>query len=664
MKRKFIWFAIIAGGISFFGGPNRACADAPAWMHAAANASLPAYDEKTAAVLLYSENVTTVMADGRLKGLERRVYKILRPEGRRYATAYAHISNDQRVGSMRGWCIPKQGKDYEVRDKDAVEQSALAQWELASDSKVRILKIPAGDPGNVVGYEIEYQARPYVLEDQWGFQENVPVKEARYTLQMPSGWEYKAAWLNHNKIEPNDLGGNQWQWIVRDVAEIRHEPSMPPFEGLAGRMVVAFLAPGARQSNGFLTWDQMAKWQTSLANGKRETTPDISNKVAEITAGKNTPQLKMEAIAQFIQKDIRYVAVEIGVGGWQPHAAGDIFTHRYGDCKDKVTLMSTMLKLTGIDSYYLFINTERGAIGPQTPPMRMFDHAILAIKLPEEVKGPQYQAVLNNPKVGRLLIFDPTDEKTPIGGLYGALQGSFAFLVEPDGGELIETPQLPTRSNGVMRTGKIDLDAQGTLRADIKETRNGDFAAYERYVQRAVRSSKDQVKRIEQEVAYSIGMFQITSATMTALDTTNVPFGYSYTFIAPAYAKHAGDLLILRPRVMGLKSSDLLETKEPRKFPVIFEGPQKDTDNFEIALPAGYEVDDLPPAVDVDYSFGSYHSKTEVSGRVLKYTRSFEIKELSVPLDKMDDLKKFYRIIGSDERNTAVLKPSAQSALR
>jgi hypothetical protein len=115
---------------------------------------------------------------------------------------------------------------------------------------------------------------------------------------------------------------------------------------------------------------------------------------------------------------------------------------------------------------------------------------------------------------------------------------------------------------------------------------------------------------------------------------------------------------------MGLKSSDLLETKEPRKFPVIFEGPQKDTDNFEIALPAGYEVDDLPPAVDVDYSFGSYHSKTEVSGRVLKYTRSFEIKELSVPLDKMDDLKKFYRIIGSDERNTAVLKPSAQSALR
>jgi hypothetical protein len=146
---------------------------------------------------------------------------------------------------------------------------------------------------------------------------------------------------------------------------------------------------------------------------------------------------------------------------------------------------------------------------------------------------------------------------------------------------------------------------------------------------------------------------------MTALDITDVPFGYSYSFVAPAYAKHAGDLMVIRPRVIGMKSSNLLETKEPRQFPVIFEGPEKDTDNFEISLPAGYEVDDLPSPVDVDYSFGSYHSKTEASGSILKYTRTFEIKELTIPMDKMDDLRKFYRIIAGDERNTAVLKPVA-----
>ena len=115
---------------------------------------------------------------------------------------------------------------------------------------------------------------------------------------------------------------------------------------------------------------------------------------------------------------------------------------------------------------------------------------------------------------------------------------------------------------------------------------------------------------------------------------------------------------MVRPRVLGSGSSALLETKEPRKYPVEFEGPSRDSDTFEITLPAGYEVSDLPPPVDVEYDFASYHSKTEASGNTLKYTRRIEVKELTVSLAQMESLKKFYRIIASDERNTAVLQPA------
>ncbi|HZS72355.1 MAG TPA: hypothetical protein VFA13_10985, partial [Candidatus Acidoferrum sp.] len=138
---------------------------------------------------------------------------------------------------------------------------------------------------------------------------------------------------------------------------------------------------------------------------------------------------------------------------------------------------------------------------------------------------------------------------------------------------------------------------------------------------------------------------------------TNQPFGYEYSFTTENYAKPAGNLLLLRPRVLGNESSDLLETKEPRKFPVEFEGPSLSLNNYEITLPPGYEVDDVPPPVDVDYGFAAYHSKTEVAGNVLKYTRSFEVKDVTVPVAKVDELKKLYRIIATDERNTAVLKP-------
>ena len=652
---------LAVGVLTLLTVPQRATADAPAWMHMAASAPLPAYDSKTDAVLLYSEDIVTVTPDGKTKSIERRAYKILRPEGREYAFAAAYVGQDSKVGGMRAWCIPKQGKDYEVRDKEATERSLnVAGGELISDMKMRYLMIPAGDPGNVVGYEVQYDGRPYVLEDVWHFQREVPVKEARYTLQMPPGWEYKASWLNYSKVEPTAVGGNQWQWVLKDLAPLRPEAHMPPFTGVAGFMMVSFLAPGAHERNGFVTWSDMGKWEGGLVNGRREATPQVSQKVNDLTAGQTTPQQKMRSIAGFLQKDIRYVGVELGIGGFQPHTAGDVFAHRYGDCKDKATLLSAMLKQSGIESYYLVINNRRGAVKDDTPPMlEAFNHMILAIRLPEQTQDNRFQAVFTHPKLGRLLIFDPTNEKVPIGQLPGYEQGSFALLLTPDGGELIQTPELPTVSNGVVRTGKLTLEAKGTLHGELVETLNGDRAFYERYAQLAVQSSRDRVKRIEQEVAHSIGMFEITGATMSNLDATDRPFGYVYSIVAPGYAKLIGNLLTVRPRVMGNRSSDILETKEPRQFPVIFPGPEKDIDTFEITLPAGYEVDDLPPAVDVDYGFASYHSETKAAGDVLKYTRTFEIKELSVPLSRMEDLKKFYRIIAGDERNTAVLKPKA-----
>jgi hypothetical protein len=85
-----------------------------------------------------------------------------------------------------------------------------------------------------------------------------------------------------------------------------------------------------------------------------------------------------------------------------------------------------------------------------------------------------------------------------------------------------------------------------------------------------------------------------------------------------------------------------------------------DTDTFEISLPPGYEVDELPPPVDADYGFAAYHSKTEASGSVIRYTRTFEVKELNVPVSKAEEVKKLNRIIANDERNMAKLKKVAQ----
>jgi hypothetical protein len=310
-----------------------------------------------------------------------------------------------------------------------------------------------------------------------------------------------------------------------------------------------------------------------------------------------------------------------------------------------------------VDSYYVLINTERGSVTRETPAHDEFNHAIIAIKLPDDVKDPSLIAVMQDPKLGRILFFDPTNDLMPFGEIGGYLQANYGLLVTPEGGELVELPQQPSAMNSIERVGKLTLDANGMLKGNVEETRLGDRASSERWRQRAVTKNVDRIKPIESLLAGSLPSFQIVQAKLINLDHADMPFGFNYTFQSDNYGKLAGNLLLVRPRVLGSKSSGILETKEPRKFPLEFEGPSRDTDSFDIALPPGYEVDELPPPTNVDYSFGSYHSKTEASGQTLHYTRSIEIKELSVPVSQMDELKKFYRMIASDERNTAVLKP-------
>lgn len=633
--------------------------DAPQWMHALVNTPLPAYDDKTDAVLLYSETNVTVVSVDKVRLQVRMASKILRPSGRNRGIASVYFNPQRKVKSFHAWCIPAQGKDFEVKDRDAIEVAPNTDGgELISDTKYKLIRIPAADPGNIVGYEYEVEEQPFFLQSEWSFQGADPVLKSVYSLQLPPGWEYKASWLHHPEVKPTQSGNNSWQWTVSDVTGIREEPLMPPFSGVAGEVIVSFFtASGATGLNTNADWATMGKWYFNLADERTAASPAVKQQVTELTSSQNTVLQKMQAVGSFVQRDIRYVSISLGIGGWQPHSAPDVFSHRYGDCKDKATLVRSMLREIGVESYFVVINDRRGSVTSDTPAHNAFNHVITAIKLPDGITDPSLVATVQHPKLGRLLFFDPTNELIPFGQLPGYLQASYGLLVTPSGGELIEMPQQAASMNSIRRTAKLTLDPTGNLKGDVQETRLGERASSERGRLRSVTKDTERLKTIEDLLSGSLSSFRITHATLINLLQTDRPFGFNYSFESPNYAKNAGSLLLIRPRVIGSKSMGFLETKEARKFPIELDEPTLDTDSFEITIPVGYVVDDIPPPVDADFGFASYHAKTVVTGNVVGYTRTFEVKELSVPIDKAEELKKFYRIIASDERNTVVLKP-------
>src|SRR4029077_2320223 len=205
-------------------------------------------------------------------------------------------------------------------------------------------------------------------------------------------------------------------------------------------------------------------WYADLWRSRQDASPEIKQKVAELTKNSTDKLEQMRVLARFTQNDVRYVAIELGIGGWQPHAASDVYIHRYGDCKDKSALLSSMLHEIGIDTYHVAIHMRRGVVGPNVPPrLGIFNHAILAIRLPDNLRDDSLIATFHHPKLGNLLFFDPTDDITPFGQLNSGLQANYGLVVTPDGGDLVELPKLPPAMNGIQRTAKLSLSATGTI---------------------------------------------------------------------------------------------------------------------------------------------------------------------------------------------------------
>jgi len=347
------------------------------------------------------------------------------------------------------------------------------------------------------------------------------------------------------------------------------------------------------------------------------------------------------------------VAIEIGTGGYRPHAAAQVLRTRYGDCKDKATLLSTLVQQLGLKSYLLLVHSSRGAVAPEFPSPLNFNHVVLAIAVTEELKAMSLFAIKHHDRLGDLLLFDPTDSATPFGQLPIALQGGHGLLVTEQGGELLELPVAAPAGNRLMRTATMALSRDGSLAGHLQEILWGSPASDWRY---AHQRANDSERRKMLESKFSrLGGVSFNSATAEGIDRSG-PLVLRFGLEVDSYAQRAGDLLLVRPRITGAKAENLGKQGKPRTLPFVFDSTTLQTDLYEITLPEGYELDELPEPVEVVHDFGEYHSKTELEGRVLRYSRSYTIKQLQVPPERLGDLRAFFDAITLDERAYAVLK--------
>jgi len=625
-------------------------ASLPDWMVQAKNQTLPAYEPDTDGVVLLDDETFIVTSPTEYVQHYRRVVKILRPDGREAGDFVVYLRGREKVLSLHAWSVDKDGREYEVKDKDFVDRG-VTSYELYDDVRLRTTHVPAANPGSVVAFEFEVRRQPMINQLSDWMQEQMPVREARLALELPSGWEYKTSWAGITQVEPVHVSATRTEWAVHDLPGIQHEPMRPPVGALAARAIITYFGPGVtEQANA--TWDGIGRWYNVLIQGRRDPSPEIAAKAQELTNGKADFDGKVRALASFLQTDVRYVAIEIGIGGYQPHPASDIFRARYGDCKDKATLLSSLLQTVGIRSDYVIIDTERGEVRPELP-STYFNHAILAVEVPEGVPTSSYHSMVVSHDGRHFLIFDPTDPYTPVGELRGELQDTYALLVTEKAGELIHTPLAPPEENLYTRSGHFSLSSDGILTGDVVVKSSGDHAIRERAVL-IDKNEQERTQSLERSLNRSLSGFRLEKLEIQQLGSPQQNPVIAMSLTAPSYSQQRGPLLLVRPRVLGEKGFFL--ERKPRKYAFQFESTTREVDEYEINLPKDYTVDDVPDPVKVDMGFARYESKVEVKGSTIRYSREFVRKDVLIPADHIEEVRKLLGVIGADETAVVILK--------
>ena len=652
-KRTICLFMAVIAGI-FLNQSAKAGDDVPAWLKQATSVAAPSYGKKVPAVVLLDERNIKIDEDGKVTTSERFAVRILTAEGKGAARgSIVYTTDTGKVKEMKGWLL-RPSEEVKKYGKDEVLDVAVALNDVFNEVRRKAINASSeAETDAVFAYEALSEDRSVFTQFDWDFQDDLPVLVSRFSITLPSGWRAESVTFNHEKVEPV-VNGSTYTWELHNLSYIEDEPASPPASTLAPRLAVSYFPASGKSAPGraFANWTDVSHWLFELSDAQAITADPLVAKAKEITANEKTEFGKIRAISRYAQ-GVNYVSIQTGIGrggGYRPHSSVDVFNKSYGDCKDKANLMRAMLKAVGITSYLVSIYSgDPTYVREEWPSPQQFNHCIIAVKVSDETET---ATTIKHPALGRLLIFDPTDDDTPVGDLPDHEQNSLALIVASDGGSLVRMPVTPPELNRLERQVDASLTPDGSIAAKVIEKTSGQQAVtFRREFRHLARS--DYIKMIERWVTRGV-----TGANVTKVEPVDNNaegrFALDVEFTAVRYAQSMqGRLLVFKPAIVSRRDS-LFLTDENRKYPVVLDAHAY-TEVVRVKLPDGFEVDEMPDAVKLDAPFGSYTIGYEVKDGLLKFTRSMIIRSATIPASEYEKVNRFYATIRAAEQAPVVL---------
>ena len=459
------------------------------------------------------------------------------------------------------------------------------------------VEVPPLEPGDVVEYayfETEIgddNFREGYFGELWYFENSVDVERARYAVITDAKMPLFVA-------EPAVDG-------VRKIDELRGDTRVRAWEaGSLGRVTTDDKMPGRAEVfahilvSTYETWEQVGKWWWNLVKDQLVVDSELEALVRELTRGRKDDLDKVRAIHEWVVKNTRYVGIEFGVHGWKPYRTTLALRRRFGDCKDKASLIKVMLDTAGIDANIVLIRTRSlGGVAPAPANLAIFNHAIAYV--------PKYD-----------LYLDGTAEFSGTSELPFSDQGQLSLIVA-NGGEvtLRVTPVDPVERNSLVRVLDVDLRPDEPLVRGEFVAKGADAV----YYRRKFDTEEKRLETLEAMLARTYPGALLKSAEFVSVKDINNDVTVRFVFEGGGFIKLSGDSRFLLPAGRHFRMLDSFAPQSSRDQDLMLGIPYGTSHRVTYHLPEGLRPTALPDASAGTSKFGAYHITRDAGGDTITF---------------------------------------------
>jgi hypothetical protein len=235
---------------------------------------------------------------------------------------------------------------------------------------------------------------------------------------------------------------------------------------------------------------------------------------------------------------------------------------------------------------------------------------------------------------------------TAIDGIPWNNQGQVALVAKEGQQEFLDVPFTPAAQSTIVSSGTFRLSPEGELSGQGGRRFTGQ-PAYVLKQRLRGQTEERQWELLKQRLEHDIKGAEVTIEKVTGVDNPDEPLDMTFQIRLPGCAVLTRDRLVLRPQIYRLQSASPFSAPT-RRFPIQFDFPWQEIDEFSIELPPNYRFQSLTPPDPVEGSDRIYHGirlEFDPEKHALKVRRKFVSAACRYSTAMYDNLKKWFDAI-------------------